>query len=242
MALYLLITSGLPSLALRSAAVTRAIGVPSTPDNWTLDNFLAVLTPRTGQALGRSLLLALAAASILLVLGTTAAALGRTRWPECEHLDHAHSGTARIHTGNRLADRLRAMARGYRSDHLARVSGEALGAGASADLRCGRPATVGRPACGPGERSWAADGPGDSGRSAAAASVARCLGSVFPDRCARGDHVELALRPGQRDFGRRGVEQCRPGWRGCDGRARTRHGRRGAAGSGTVGPGSDRCS
>jgi iron(III) transport system permease protein len=79
MALYLMITSGLPLLALLSAAVTRAIGVPSTPDNWTTDNFLTVLTPRTGYALGRSLLLALAAASILTVLGSLAAALGRTR-------------------------------------------------------------------------------------------------------------------------------------------------------------------
>jgi iron(III) transport system permease protein len=79
MALYLMITSGLPLLALLSAAVTRAIGLPSTPDNWTTDNFLTVLTPRTGYALGRSLLLALAAASILIVLGSLAAALGRTR-------------------------------------------------------------------------------------------------------------------------------------------------------------------
>lgn len=74
---YLIATSGLPLLALMSAALTRAVGVPSTPDNWSLDNFLAVLTPRTGQALGRSLLLALAAASILLVLGTVSAALDR---------------------------------------------------------------------------------------------------------------------------------------------------------------------
>ena len=77
--LYLMITSGLPLLALLSASITRAIGVPSTPDNWTTDNFLTVLTPRTGYALGRSLLLALAAASILIVLGSLAAALGRTR-------------------------------------------------------------------------------------------------------------------------------------------------------------------
>jgi iron(III) transport system permease protein len=79
MALYLIVTSGLPLLALLSAAVTRAIGLPSTPDNWSLDNFVAIMTPRTGQALGRSLLLALAAASILLVLGAVTAALGRTR-------------------------------------------------------------------------------------------------------------------------------------------------------------------
>jgi iron(III) transport system permease protein len=79
MAGYLTVTTGLPLLALLSAAVTRAIGVPSTPDNWTIDNFLAVLTPRTGYALGRSLLLALTAASVLMVLGSLTAALGRRR-------------------------------------------------------------------------------------------------------------------------------------------------------------------
>jgi iron(III) transport system permease protein len=79
LAIYLIATAGLPLLALISAAITRAVGVPSTPANWTWDNFLAVLTPRTAQALGRSLLLSLSAASILLVLGLVAAALGRTR-------------------------------------------------------------------------------------------------------------------------------------------------------------------
>jgi len=79
LAVYLTITSGLPLVALLSAAITRAIGVPSSPDNSTTDNFLTVLTPRTGYALGRSLLLALAAASVLIVLGSIAAALGRTR-------------------------------------------------------------------------------------------------------------------------------------------------------------------
>ena len=79
LATYLIATAGLPLLALISAAITRAVGVPSTPANWTWDNFLVVLTPRTAQALGRSLLLSLSAASILLVLGLIAAALGRTR-------------------------------------------------------------------------------------------------------------------------------------------------------------------
>jgi iron(III) transport system permease protein len=79
LATYLIATAGLPLLALIGAAITRAVGVPSTPANWTWDNFLAVLTPRTAQALGRSLLLSLSAASILLVLGLIAAALGRTR-------------------------------------------------------------------------------------------------------------------------------------------------------------------
>jgi iron(III) transport system permease protein len=79
LALYLIFTCGLPLLALVTAAFTRAVGVPLSPENWTLDNFLAVLTPRTGQALGRSLLLAVAAGSILLVLGGCTAALSRTR-------------------------------------------------------------------------------------------------------------------------------------------------------------------
>jgi len=79
LAMYLIATCGLPLIALISAAITRAVGVPSTPANWTWDNFRAVLTPRTGQALGRSLLLSVAAASILLILGLITAALGRTR-------------------------------------------------------------------------------------------------------------------------------------------------------------------
>ena len=79
LALYLIFTCGLPLLALVSAAFTRAVGVAPSPENWTLDNFVAVLTPRTGEALGRSLLLAVAAGSILLVLGGCTAALSRTR-------------------------------------------------------------------------------------------------------------------------------------------------------------------
>jgi iron(III) transport system permease protein len=75
---YLLLSSGLPLLALVSAAITRAVGVASTPSNWTVDNFAVVWTPRTAEAIGRSLTLALAAASILLLLGGCAAALERT--------------------------------------------------------------------------------------------------------------------------------------------------------------------
>lgn len=78
LAAYLLTTSGLPLVALVGAAITRAIGIPSTPSNWTVDNFAEVLTPRTGAALTRSLLLAAAAASVLVVLGAITAALART--------------------------------------------------------------------------------------------------------------------------------------------------------------------
>jgi hypothetical protein len=89
--MYLIATCGLPLLALVGAAITRAVGVPSTPANWTLDNFRAVLTPRTGQALGRSLLLSLSAASILLILGLITAALGRTRLVGDQRVDHLTS-------------------------------------------------------------------------------------------------------------------------------------------------------
>ena len=76
---YLLLTTVLPLVALVSSAVTRAVGVASVPSNWTVDNFAAVWTLRNAEAAGRSLLLASAAASILVVLGGCAAALERTR-------------------------------------------------------------------------------------------------------------------------------------------------------------------
>ncbi|MCW2796071.1 MAG: transrane component of transporter [Nocardioides sp.] len=77
---YLLLTVGLPLVALVATAMTRAVGLSPTPSNWTLDNFRAVITIRNQEALGRSILLALAAASILVVLGACVAALERTRF------------------------------------------------------------------------------------------------------------------------------------------------------------------
>jgi len=76
---YLLVTVGLPLLALVSASVTRAVGLPPGPRNWTLDNFRAVLDQRTFEAVGRSLTLALLAATILVVLGGCVAALEHSR-------------------------------------------------------------------------------------------------------------------------------------------------------------------
>jgi iron(III) transport system permease protein len=76
---YLLLGVALPLLGLVSTALTRAVGLPPAPENWTLDHFRSVITVRNGEALGRSLLLALAAASILVVLGGCVAALERTR-------------------------------------------------------------------------------------------------------------------------------------------------------------------
>ena len=66
---YAILTSGLPLAALVASAVTPAAGVPAIPANWTFDNFEAVLTTRTGAALGRSLILAVLAASLLLLIG-----------------------------------------------------------------------------------------------------------------------------------------------------------------------------
>jgi iron(III) transport system permease protein len=77
---YLLLAVGLPLVALVSAALTQAVGLSPAPANWTLDNFRAALTARNGEALARSLLLATAAASVLVVLGGCVAALERTRF------------------------------------------------------------------------------------------------------------------------------------------------------------------
>jgi iron(III) transport system permease protein len=62
-----------------AAAITRAVGVPPSPRNWTLDNFAGVLDQRTYEALGRSLWLAVLAASLLTVLGASVAVLERRR-------------------------------------------------------------------------------------------------------------------------------------------------------------------
>jgi len=76
---YLLVTVGLPLVALGSAAITRAVGLPPNPSNWTLDNFREVLSTRTFEALGRSLVLSAVAATLLVVLGGAVAVLERRR-------------------------------------------------------------------------------------------------------------------------------------------------------------------
>ncbi len=75
---YLLVAVALPLLALVAASITRAVGLPPTPGNWTLEHF-EVLDARTFDALGRSLGLAVAAASLLTVLGAAVAVLERRR-------------------------------------------------------------------------------------------------------------------------------------------------------------------
>ena len=76
---YLLLTTALPLAALVLASVTRALGVPPTPANWGLDHYREVLTPRTAEALGRSVGLAVVAASLLVLLGGLVAVRERRR-------------------------------------------------------------------------------------------------------------------------------------------------------------------
>jgi iron(III) transport system permease protein len=75
---YLVFAVGLPLVALLATALTKAVGLSPVPANWTVRNFDAVLTGRNSEALVRSLLLALIAACVLVVLGGCVAALERT--------------------------------------------------------------------------------------------------------------------------------------------------------------------
>ena len=76
---YLVLTVGVPLLALVATALSRAVGLSPVPANWTTANLRAVLTGRTAEAFGRSLLLAAVAAVLLVVLGVAVAALERLR-------------------------------------------------------------------------------------------------------------------------------------------------------------------
>ena len=77
LAVYLLLGVLLPLAALVTSALTPAVGVSPSPQNWTLDNFDAVLNDRSLQAFGRSAFLAVLAASLLTMLGGAVAALER---------------------------------------------------------------------------------------------------------------------------------------------------------------------
>jgi iron(III) transport system permease protein len=76
---YLGLTMGLPLAALALSSVTRAVGVAPTPGNWALDHYRRVLTLRTFEALGRSVGLALVAATLLVLLGALVAVVERRR-------------------------------------------------------------------------------------------------------------------------------------------------------------------
>ena len=94
------------------SSVTRALGVPPTPANWTLDHYREVLTPRTVEALGRSLGLAVAAASLLVLLGGAGrgARAAPVRPARHGHPGHADARAARLDARGRPADRLRPVA------------------------------------------------------------------------------------------------------------------------------------
>jgi iron(III) transport system permease protein len=76
---YLFLTVAVPLSALVLASITRAVGLPPTPANWSADHFREVLTPRTLEALGRSTALAVTAATLLVLLGGLVAVLERRR-------------------------------------------------------------------------------------------------------------------------------------------------------------------
>jgi iron(III) transport system permease protein len=76
---YLIVSVGLPALALALAAVTRAIGVAPTPGNWTLANFRSALDGPAIASIEHSVGLAAAAASTAILLGAVLCTLDRHR-------------------------------------------------------------------------------------------------------------------------------------------------------------------
>ena len=76
---YTVLAVGLPTVALVAASVTRAVGLPPTPSNWTSANFRTALNAPTIDAIGNSIWLAGCAAFALTALGALVAALERRR-------------------------------------------------------------------------------------------------------------------------------------------------------------------
>jgi iron(III) transport system permease protein len=68
-----------PLVAVVLTAVTRAVGLTPVPANWTLANFGEALDHRFTDGLVHSLVLAIAAATLVVPLGALLAALGRRR-------------------------------------------------------------------------------------------------------------------------------------------------------------------
>lgn len=69
-----------PLIALILVALTRGVGLPAIPANWTLDNFREAFGARLFGALGRSVVLAIGAATLASVLGAAIAAFRRGRF------------------------------------------------------------------------------------------------------------------------------------------------------------------
>jgi iron(III) transport system permease protein len=76
---YVTLTGLLPLLALVLGALTRAVGLSPAPANWTLANFGEALSGSYGSALFRSVLLAVVAATVVVLLGGLAVSLGGRR-------------------------------------------------------------------------------------------------------------------------------------------------------------------
>ena len=76
---YVTISAFVPLLALVLTSLTRAVGLSSVPANWTLANFGEALAGSYGSALGRSVTLAVIAATVVVLLGGLAASLARRR-------------------------------------------------------------------------------------------------------------------------------------------------------------------
>jgi iron(III) transport system permease protein len=76
---YAVATTLVPFLALVLTALTKAVGLSTTPGNWTLGNFQEALDGQSGDAFLNSAWLAIAAAAVVLGIGGLTAAVGRTR-------------------------------------------------------------------------------------------------------------------------------------------------------------------
>ncbi len=76
---YLVLTTLVPLLALVLTALTRAVGLPPVPANWTLANFGEAIDARTSAALINSIVLAVVAATLAVLLGALIVVLARRR-------------------------------------------------------------------------------------------------------------------------------------------------------------------
>jgi iron(III) transport system permease protein len=74
---YLAAAAALPVVALVLTGLTRAVGLPATPGNWTLANFGEALGSDVWGPAGRSLFLAAMAATIATILGIVLAVVSR---------------------------------------------------------------------------------------------------------------------------------------------------------------------
>ncbi|MGI9648375.1 MAG: ABC transporter permease [Acidimicrobiia bacterium] len=94
---YLVLTVGIPSLALVVRALTPSVGVSPAPANWTLDNFATAFDSRTWEAFGRSVLLGLGAALLALAASGLLIQVRRTtgrRWDGAALVMFALPGTS----------------------------------------------------------------------------------------------------------------------------------------------------